>query len=290
MIATRGDDVFVCYSCAEYHPCSNEQNYLDKVAAHQAKGCTSFSRFNRDWLHEQHRSPLAVAAPRKRLVIGFGPIGSLIARFRVRDPRAAEALYRLRLFLIARLPQLEAVIHRLSFEELIPFVTVAAKANADVKQALQAVQTLTVTNLQSLASSATAGWQSVEIDNTSNLYLNSTVQAVLTTANTAPDNSKGMYVFAGSGIETGKLSNNLSGSEGTWTSVDVTANPINPRQLGFMPYNTAQETVESSAMMLAPIFGGTHPMFWAVAIINHSAAALSTGCTCKYRGDYVTVI
>jgi hypothetical protein len=40
---------------------------------------------------------------------------------------------------------------------------------ADIKLAYQTEQTMTVTNLHSLASSATAGWQSAVVDNTTNL-------------------------------------------------------------------------------------------------------------------------
>lgn len=167
----------------------------------------------------------------------------------------------------------------------------ALAPNADIKQALQAVQTLTVTNLHSLASSATAGWQSAEIDNTSNLYLDSLVQVVLDFANTAPANSKAAFVFGASGIETGKLSNPFSGSEGTLTLTDVTTTAQNARQIGTVPYNTADEVAEGSPMSLAAACGGIHPMFWSLGIINHSGAALAaSGNTVKYRGVYATVI
>jgi hypothetical protein len=162
-------------------------------------------------------------------------------------------------------------------------------ATGDIKQAFQAVQTMAVVALQSLASSATAGWQSAVVDNTSNLYLDAVVQIVLSTANTAPANSKGMFVFAYGGVETGVYSNPASGSEATLTLLDVTTTAQTMRQIGFLPYTTQNETVESSPLSVAAAFGGVLPPFWGVAIMNHSGAALGTGCTVKYRGVYTTV-
>lgn len=163
--------------------------------------------------------------------------------------------------------------------------------NADVKQALQALQTATVTNLHSLANSATAGWQGAEVDNTSNLFLDVLLQVVLDFANTAPANSKAAYVFAAGGLETGKLSNPFSGTEGTLTLVDVTANPQAARQIGTIPYTTQDEVAEGSPMSIGAGFGGAAPPFWAPGIINHSGAALAaSGNTVKFRGSYLTVI
>src|SRR5688572_19424395 len=79
-----------------------------------------------------------------------------------------------------------------SFAALLCLFQAVAPA-ADIKQAFAAEQTLTVTNLHSLASSATAGWQGAAIDNTSNLYPETEISIVLDFANTAPANSKGVY-------------------------------------------------------------------------------------------------
>jgi hypothetical protein len=211
----------------------------------------SVTYLNRDWLHEKFHSKLAAWDPRKLLVSAFG------------------------FWDVLRL--------RVALEGYDP--------NADVKQALQAVQTLTVTNLHSLASSATGGWQSAEIDNTANLYLDSFVQVVLDFANTAPANSKCAYVFGAGGIETGKLSNPFSGTQGTLTLTDVTSNAQAAPLLGIVPYTTQDEVAESSPMSVASGHGGVHPPFWGVGIINHSGAALAASAnTVKYRGVYATVI
>jgi hypothetical protein len=178
---------------------------------------------------------------------------------------------------------LDALAFRVAMEGYTP--------NADVKQALQAVQTLTVTNLHSLASSTTAGWQGAEIDNTSNLYLDSLVQVVLDFANTASSVSKAAYVYAAAGIETGKLSNPFSGTEGTLTLTAVTTTEQNAALIGRVPYNTADEVAEGRPMSVAAAHGGIHPPFWAVGIMNHSGAALAaSGNTVKYRGAYASVV
>lgn len=209
------------------------------------------SYLNRDWLSQQGHNRLAAWNPRKLLASAFG----------------AWEVLKLRLALEGYQP------------------------NADVKQAQQSLQSLTVTNLNSLASSATAGWQSAEIDNTSNLYLDSLVQVVLDFANTAPANSKCAYVFGASGLETGKLSNPFTGSQGTLTYTDVTTTPQNAKMIGTLPYNTADEIVEGTPMSIAAGNGGVHPPFWAVGIVNHTGAAIhSSGNTVKYMGIYATVI
>ena len=184
--------------------------------------------------------------------------------------------------------------HSLTFGRIAPpgvHAQYGVAWNSDVKIALQAVQTMTVTNLHSLANSATAGWQSAVVDNTSNLFLESLIQVVLDFANTAPANSKAAFVFAYGGIETGVYSNPASGTEGALTLVDVDSNAQNLRLIGTMPYTTADEVVESSPMSVAAAFGGLLPPFWGLAIMNRSGAALAgSGNTVKHRGLYTTII
>ena len=157
----------------------------------------------------------------------------------------------------------------------------------DIKAQLGAAVSMTVTNLHSLASSATAGWQSAVVDNTTDEHLDALVQVKLDFANTSPANSKGVYVFAYGGIESGVYSNPASGSEGSITLLDVTANPQNLKLIGFIPYTTADEVAESSPMSVAAAFGGVLPPYWGVALINHSGAALaSSGNTVKYVPVY----
>ena len=161
---------------------------------------------------------------------------------------------------------------------------------ATTKTAYSAATALTVTNLHSLASSATAGWQSSVVDNTTDLYLDAIVQVVLDFANTAPANSKGAYVFAYGGLESGVYSNPASGTQGSITLLDVTTTPQNLRTLGFLPYTTADEVAEGSPLSVAAAFGGVLPPYWGLVIINHSGAALAaSGNTVKWRGLTQTV-
>jgi hypothetical protein len=144
---------------------------------------------------------------------------------------------------------------------------------------------MTVTNLNSLASSATAGWQSAVVDNTSNLYFDAIVQVKVDMANTAPANDKCLYVLAYGGAESGVYSNPASGSEGSLTITKITNTGQNLRVLGVMPYTTADEVIESSPMSVAGAFGGILPPYWGVAIINYSGAAIAaTGNTVKWVG------
>jgi hypothetical protein len=163
-------------------------------------------------------------------------------------------------------------------------------AAGDIKQVRGSLQTMTVTNLHSLANSATAGWQSTVVDNTSTLYDDAQVKVVLDFANTAPGSSRCAYVFAYSGLESGVYTNPASGSEGTITLVDVTANPQNLALIGVVPYTTQDEVAESRVMSVASAFGGTLPDYWGIVIINHSGAALAaSGNTVKWKGIYHNV-
>lgn len=161
---------------------------------------------------------------------------------------------------------------------------------SDIKAAYGSETTFTVTNLHSLASSATAGWQSAAVDNTSDKFQDAMVYAVLDFANTSPANSRGCFLYAYSGIGS-SYTNPASGSEGTITLLDVTANPQNLRFLGFIPYTTADEVVESAHFSVAQAFGGLLPQKWGVVLINHTGAALAaSGNTVKWYGVYSTVV
>lgn len=149
---------------------------------------------------------------------------------------------------------------------------------AVTKVTYAAESSLTVTNLHSLANSATAGWQSDAIDNTSNLYIDAEINIVLDFANTAPANSRGVYVFMMRGVGT-TYTNPTSGTEGTITLPDVTANPLSLQQVAFIPYVTQDEIVEF-------IFRVKDlPPKWGIVLMNYSGAALhSSGNSVKYTG------
>lgn len=161
---------------------------------------------------------------------------------------------------------------------------------AAVNIAYAAAVSMTVTNLNSLASSATAGWQSAVVDNTSSKYLDALVAVVIDYANTAPANSKGSYIFAYSGDEAGVYTNPVSGSEGTLTLLDVTANAQSIKLIGFAPYTTADEVAEAPVFSVAAAFGGILPPYWGICIINHTGAAIAaSGNSVKWVGVTGTV-
>jgi hypothetical protein len=161
---------------------------------------------------------------------------------------------------------------------------------SSIKTAYDTLVTMTVTNLHSLANSATAGWQSAVVDNSSGLWLDALVQVTLDFANTAPGSSLCAYVLAYGGIESGVYSNPASGSEGTITLTNVTTTGQNMRLLGTIPYTTQNEVAESSPFSVATAFGGVLPKYWGVVIINFSGAALAaSGNTVKYLPVYSTV-
>jgi len=170
------------------------------------------------------------------------------------------------------------------------------RGNADVKHALQAEQSFTVTSLHSLANSATAGWSSAKVDNTSDLFLDAIVAVKLDPANTAPANLKAFFVFAYGGTNatdlttTGATSGGTPGTEGALTFPDITANPIGLALVDKMPYVNADVVQVSRALSIAAVFG-ILPPHWGIAILNHSGAALAaSGNAVTRRGLYATVI
>lgn len=151
---------------------------------------------------------------------------------------------------------------------------------------------LTVTNLQSLASSATAGWQSARVDNqTSVKAIDYEIVVKLTTANTAPANDKAAYVFMSPAVTTdggttwlhadGGTTTLPSGSEGTYTIGGVTTTN-NLVQIGRLAYTTQNQTMQA-VFTLSNAFGLTMPDGFSIIIVNYTGAALSTSCVVAYR-------
>ena len=167
---------------------------------------------------------------------------------------------------------------------------------ANVNQAYGDYTAITVTALQSLASSATAGWQSGRVDNqTSVKALDYEIFVKLTTANTAPANDKAMYIYinpamttdggttwldSDSGIDTDPV----DGAEGT---VNI-ASPNNLKLLGVLAY-TSQEDIVKGNFNLSNAVGMSMPDGFSIIILNYSGAALSTSCVVAYRAITRTV-
>lgn len=251
-VICRADHLAVCHTCRLRHPCTSWQGYLDFCHRHDGH---AVSYFQRDALRDAGADRLAAWDPRRVVRSAFGAV-------------AAWAL-------------------RQSVGAIMAYAP-----NADIKQAFQGAQSLTVTNLNSLGSSATAGWQSDAVTNTSNLYLDDLFQITLDFANTAPANSKAVFCYAAHSIDGGTTyTNPATGSEGTITLVDVTTTAQAMRGLGTMPYTTADEVAASAAMSMAATAGGLLPERYSMALINHSGAALaSSGHTVKHNGVFATAV
>jgi hypothetical protein len=152
-----------------------------------------------------------------------------------------------------------------------------------------AAQTMTVTNLHSLASSTTSAWESACVDNSSDKALDALVMVTLDYANTAPANDKAAYLYAYGGIEatSGPLTNNnngaLDGTESTETLTDFTTTADALKLLGALPYGTTNEVVSYGPFSVALAFGGVLPPYWGLVIRNYSGAALAaSGNVIKY--------
>lgn len=149
---------------------------------------------------------------------------------------------------------------------------------SNILQAFGTATAFTKTNAN-IASSATAGWKSNAIDNSTNLYDDALVQVELAAVNTAPANNKAIYLFAYSLIEGAAYASTgaaaIDGTEGTVTFPDITANPINIPVLGTIPYSTQNVAINSAAFSVARCFGGILPVKWGIAMLNYSGMTLS---------------
>lgn len=164
---------------------------------------------------------------------------------------------------------------------------------ADVKRAFGTATAFTKTNAN-LATSATAGWMSNVIDNSTNKYLDALVHAEFAAVNTAPANSKAIFLYAYALVDssgsayTSAGSDTPSGSEGTMTFPDVTVNAIPLPLLGVVPYPVQNKALNGGPFSVARCFGGILPPKWGIAMINHSGMTLSV-TNIKYIEVYETV-
>lgn len=153
---------------------------------------------------------------------------------------------------------------------------------------------ITVTNLQSLASSATVGWQSGRISNVSTKAIDYNIFVKLTTANTAPANDKLMYVYISPAMSTDGGTTWLQTDQGTGTlptgaeGASTIASPNSLKLLGTLPYTT-QQMVCQNHFSLSNAVGMSMPEGFSIIIINYSGAALSTSCVVAYEAVTATV-
>ncbi len=252
---SRNEYMAVCYTCMMRHTCPNVSSFVDFSDRHPGH---AVSYFKRDWLASRGAHRLAAWDPRRVVKAAVGHLATWALRQAIGEP----------------LPE------------------AAFRENSDIKQAVQSLQTMTVTNLHSLASSPTAGWQSAGVDYSSTLYLDDQWQFYFDTANTAAATSKAFLFFAAHSLDAGvSYTSPATGTEGTITLVDVTANAIAMARLGSVPYITTNENPRSKLYGMAKTCDGTLPDRASVAVINHSGAALSSsGSTVTHRGVFATAL
>jgi hypothetical protein len=148
-----------------------------------------------------------------------------------------------------------------------------------LKQNLGTSNALTVTNLANLASSATAGWKSALVDNTTTLALDYQLSIMLPMANTAPANDKLVYVYLYGAFYDGSYwrytdggtATPIDGTEGTYTI----ANPNDLILFASLNYTTQYMTLNMGGRYIARAFGGRMPDGWGIVVVNYSGAALA---------------
>lgn len=134
--------------------------------------------------------------------------------------------------------------------------------------------TLTVTNLQSNASSATNMWCSGAITFSANT-VGIWVYVKLTHAATSPANSKGSFVYFLPSADGTNYADPATGTEGDQTIADITTT-VTPNMVRFIPYPSSAATTED--VFWVPFEAGAVPVKACIGIVDHSGAAYSTGC------------
>jgi len=140
------------------------------------------------------------------------------------------------------------------------------------------VSQMTVANLNSLANSASAGWQSDRVDNTSVKAVDYQVNLKIDLENTAAANDKAIYVYVvpwfwdGSAFVAGADGGTTtppSGAEGNYT-ISTTHGF---KMAKVIPY-TASGQVVYGYFSIANLFGSM-PDGWSLVIINYTGAAIA---------------
>lgn len=148
---------------------------------------------------------------------------------------------------------------------------------------------MTVTNLNNLANSATAGWQSARVDNkSSEMAMAYQIDVEIALANTAAANDKCVYVFMvpwfydGSTWHAGADGGTTTypaGTEGTYTI--AAGNSLVP--LMVIPYVATQQVVHKACQINQP------PDGFSLVIINYSGAAIAgSGNSVNYKPIHYT--
>lgn len=162
-------------------------------------------------------------------------------------------------------------------------------ATGDVKKVYASSSALTVTNLHSLAASATfiGGWESGAVDNTSNLYLDYRITAKLVThASNRQAGTIRLYLVGPT--DDSAWPDVIDGTESTESFTDTEERDAVAILAGSIEVdNTASATYEIHIPSVAAVFGGNLPKKFVIFITGD--AATSTNAQLAAAGSVVTV-
>lgn len=225
---------------------------------------------------------------------GSNEAGEFFARHRghnvelIRPDPIIAALYRVFGFDLFR--EIEALRGGARIAEIDRLGFAGYRGNANVKEAFGTATAFTKTNAN-LANSATAGWQSNAIDNSSNLYLDMGVGFEF--ASVAWTADKAILPFTFGLIEGTAYASTgdgtASGSEGTLTYPDVTAHAVVAPSLPAIPTPVTSKAINAGPFWLASCYNNNLPVKNAIGMVNQSGATLSV-TNIYYIEKYLTVV
>lgn len=148
-----------------------------------------------------------------------------------------------------------------------------------------ATETAITITLASLASSATAGRESFQIDNTSNKYLDAMVYIEIPTlATTTSANDKCTYVYAYGGLGADDFTDTAIGSDSALTL----KTPTNLTLVKVISMPDTSTTYKATIGSIANAFGGNMPKYWGIVVQNFSALTFN-GTENNFTKHYVGI-
>lgn len=152
--------------------------------------------------------------------------------------------------------------------------------------------TITMT-LAGLATSATftTGRESLQIDNTTNKYMDCLVSGTVSVGTTPTANTViAIYVY---GAETSLTTTNLDVLDGTDSGAALTnAGILNALRLGAtvaVPINTSDVKYIVLPFSVASLFGGVMPKYWGLYVAHNTVAALRNTSVNNDSFEYVGI-
>lgn len=128
--------------------------------------------------------------------------------------------------------------------------------------------------------------ESSMIDNTSNKYLDVSLQLALITSNNLPVGAdKSVYVYFYGGVKPNQLTYPVTGTDAAVT-VASAGNLIGPFVIAVTDQSATIETIVPS---VATYFGGVLPPYWGITVYNQTSCSLGAEATKSYLGITETI-